>query len=476
MSENKASFLARISNYPVLTVFILFLIGLTVIFINNYQLSQKIIKNSSEQFSDEFLTITAIVGKVYASEVVKRAKKGGILASHEYKKHPGAIPVPATFNLLLSEEISKAKTGVKSYLYSDYPFTHRGKATHKDTFQRNALTNLQKTPTEPYYSYEQINGVNYLRYAKAVIMKETCVTCHNSHPQSPKTDWEVGQVRGVREVNVPLQSSAKIIETGLWTNASIMILVTLLLLSFIWIAIRQLRKSLLEVKQTNKELEEKKRELDITNIALERFVPYGFLGHIGKHNITEVELGDNIEKELTVLFSDIRSFTNISESLSPKDNFNFINDYLGLVSPIVRKHNGFIDKFIGDAVMALFITPDDAIAASIEMLNELKKFNLIKRDYKTPPIEIGIGLNTGKMMLGTIGEINRMDGTVISDAVNLASRLQDLTKKYKTPVLISEATHNNLSDSRKSNLSLVDTVTVRGKTKPVDIYGYSTKQ
>ena len=142
---------------------------------------------------------------------------------------------------------------------------------------------------------------------------------------------------------------------------------------------------------------------------------------VGKPRIVDVELGDNKRKEMSILFSDIRSFTTLSESMSPDENFAFINAYLEHVGPVIRDHDGFIDKYIGDAIMALFISADDALRAGLSMLDALEQFNAGRRATGRQPIAIGIGINTGSLMLGTIGERHRMDGTVISDAVNLAA-------------------------------------------------------
>ncbi|MDX1960540.1 MAG: 7TM diverse intracellular signaling domain-containing protein [Leptospiraceae bacterium] len=186
----------------------------------------------------------------------------------------------------------------------------------------------------------------------------------------------------------------------------------------------------------------------ITSYA--RFVPEQLLTFLGKDIITKVGLGDSIQKDMTILFSDIRAFTSISETLSPSENFGFINSYLETMGPIIRKHNGFIDKYIGDAIMALFPQkPSDAIDASIEMLEELHKLNVRRKAKGFIPISIGIGIHTGSQMLGIIGEKERMEGTVISDVVNTASRLEGLTKAYSTALLISEDVLKGVEDKSK---------------------------
>lgn len=211
-------------------------------------------------------------------------------------------------------------------------------------------------------------------------------------------------------------------------------------------------------------------DLKQTNLSIERFVPHAFLTIVGKPSIVEVELGDNKRENMTVLFSDIRNFTTLSESMTPDENFAFINAYLERMGPVIRAHNGFIDKYIGDAIMALFTSADDALGAGLAMFEALDQFNVERRAAGLAPIAIGIGLNSGSLMLGTIGEKHRMDGTVISDAVNLASRIEDLTKAYHVGLLISEYTYEQLADPKAYDIRPIDVVVVKGKTRPVTIF------
>ncbi|MEG3972906.1 AAA family ATPase, partial [Microcoleus sp. T2B6] len=170
-------------------------------------------------------------------------------------------------------------------------------------------------------------------------------------------------------------------------------------------------------------------ELFLLNQAYERFVPNQFLQFLDKSSIIDVELGDQVQLEMSVLFSDIRDFTTLSETMTPKDNFRFINSYLSRMEPVINENNGFIDKYIGDAIMALFSgEANNAVKAGIAMLHCLVEYNQNRANSGYGPIQIGIGINTGTLMLGTVGGQNRMEGTVISDAVNLASRVESLTK------------------------------------------------
>ncbi len=212
-------------------------------------------------------------------------------------------------------------------------------------------------------------------------------------------------------------------------------------------------------------------QLSRVNIAYSNFVPLEFLQLLEKDSIVDVRLGDHVQKRMAVLFADIRSFTTLSENMSPKDNFEFINAYLGGVSPVIRKHHGFIDKYIGDAIMALFPeNADDAVQAAIEIHRQLVKFNQEREQFSLQPIKIGIGLHIGTLMLGTIGEEKRMEGTVISDAVNLASRLEGLTKMYGASILVSEAFLNELTHLHQYDYRFLGKVRVKGKKAPVDVY------
>jgi adenylate cyclase len=226
-----------------------------------------------------------------------------------------------------------------------------------------------------------------------------------------------------------------------------------------------------EQSKLNQDLEKSlDAELELTD-AYGRFVPHQFLNLLGYESIIDVNLGDHVQQEMSVLFSDIRDFTALSETMTPQENFNFINSYLSRMEPAITNNNGFIDKYIGDAIMALFSDfADDAVKAGIAMLNILVLYNQYRQKSNYVPIRIGIGINTGTLMLGTIGGKSRMDSTVISDAVNLASRIEGLTKEYGVPLLISHATFERLHNPTDYAIRIVDKVQVKGKSQFVTVY------
>jgi class 3 adenylate cyclase len=206
-------------------------------------------------------------------------------------------------------------------------------------------------------------------------------------------------------------------------------------------------------------------------VVYERFVPKEFLKNLNIEDIADVKLGDNAELSMSILFSDIRNFTTLSEEMTPEQSFKFINSYLNQMGPVIRRHNGFIDKFIGDAIMALFDkSADDAVRGAMGMLRKLVEYNEDRKRAGYVPIRIGIGINTGTLRLGTIGERDRIQGTVISDAVNVAFRIEGMTKMYGVSLLISDVTYRSLENPSKYRLRKIDRVKAKGKTEPVTIW------
>lgn len=203
--------------------------------------------------------------------------------------------------------------------------------------------------------------------------------------------------------------------------------------------------------------------IQATSAAVRRFVPAAFLAHLGKEDVLEVHRGEATAREMTVLFADIRGFTGLSEKLGPEQTFAFMNDYHALMGPVIAERGGFINQYYGDGIMALFDEADGAVEAAREMLAALETFN-----EGHEPIAIGIGLHTGEVMLGTIGDERRLDTGVIGDAVNTASRIQELTKAHGRALLLSEATRDALEDDAK--LEEVATVTPRGKSEAITLW------
>jgi len=215
-----------------------------------------------------------------------------------------------------------------------------------------------------------------------------------------------------------------------------------------------------------------KREQKIRNI-FQKYVPKDVIEQFLK-SPEGMLVGEN--RDLSILFSDIRSFTTISESMKPDELVNSLNRYFEAMVEIMYRHHGIVDKYIGDAIMGLFGAPvkheDDALAsvqAALEMRDALDVFNERQRAGGFPEFHTGVGINFGEVTVGNIGTEKKMDYTVIGDNVNLASRLEGLTKQYHQGIIISESLHERVKD--KVPCRLLDLVTVKGKTRGVKIYG-----
>jgi len=207
------------------------------------------------------------------------------------------------------------------------------------------------------------------------------------------------------------------------------------------------------------------------NQSASRFIPKEYLSFLKKDSLVDIKLGDHVTDEMTVMFSDLRSFTAISENMTPQQNFDFINAYLGRVSPMVRKNGGFIVKYLGDGIMAIFPgNADSGVQAGIDKLNQVNNYNITRIKQNRLPIGIGIGLNTGHMMVGMVGETDRMQGDAFSDDVNLTSRVEGLTKFYNISFIITAATKKALIDCSQYNIRFLDKVQVQGKKKTLVLY------
>ena len=254
-------------------------------------------------------------------------------------------------------------------------------------------------------------------------------------------------------------------ETKDFTAAELKLLTTIALQSAVAIESAQLYQKGLRAA--------KEREEAITAIhkVSQKFVPNEFIKSLGKDRITEVSLGDLVEKEVTVMFVDIRDFTTISENLNPKDNFLFINSFNKRMGPIIRKNDAFIMQYLGDGFMALFPNgAQHALRAAVAMNKELENFNRERRAKNRLPIKIGIGMQNGNLIMGITGDIDRLDAAIISDTVNTASRIEGLSKHFGTNILVTQDCIDNLTQAEEFNFRFLGPVRVKGKQKPIELY------
>ena len=229
----------------------------------------------------------------------------------------------------------------------------------------------------------------------------------------------------------------------------------------------------LMIKNINSSIQEIKLQKD----AFYRFVPEEFLKILERDSATDINLGDKIIDDMTILFSDIRSFTTISETIPPEEVYEFLNEYFQLISPLIVAGGGFIDKYMGDGIMAIFAnrtnkkdSADSSIHTSISLIKELEKYNQKRMLKGKEPIRIGIGINTGELIIGTVGTKDRLSTTVVGNTVNLASRLESITLKYSTEIIVSASTIATLKDHSLVRYREIDTIIAKGMTSPCEIY------
>ncbi len=202
-----------------------------------------------------------------------------------------------------------------------------------------------------------------------------------------------------------------------------------------------------------------------------KFVPFEFIRSLGKTNLTQVNLGDQVEREVTVLFADIREFTSLSEDLSPAENFLFVNGFNKRMGPIIRRNHGFINQYLGDGFMAIF--PDgsqNALLASVEMHKALGDYNQERSGKGRSPIRIGIGMQMGRLIMGITGDNERMDAAIISDTVNTAARIESLSKHYGTSILLTEDCLQQLDQDDAFDFRYLGLVQIKGKQTPLKIF------
>jgi class 3 adenylate cyclase/HAMP domain-containing protein len=205
--------------------------------------------------------------------------------------------------------------------------------------------------------------------------------------------------------------------------------------------------------------------------AFARFFPTEYLNFFSKSSITEINLGDCISKEMAVMFADIRQFTGLAENMPPQELANFMNTYLQKISPEIRRHHGFVIKFIGDCIMAVFPeNVEDALDASLAQFEKIREYNVELEQAGSAPIAIGMGLHVGQMMIGIIGEPTRLQGDVLSDTVNLAARLEGISKVYGAQLLMSEGVMEQLTHPERYQPRFLDRVMVKGRVEPLNIY------
>jgi signal transduction histidine kinase/CheY-like chemotaxis protein len=251
--SNVSGFVLR--NRIVLVLTIIFCAATAATLWHFSRLSQQLIESSALQTASQYADALKELRKLYTSEVTDRLVGHGIQVTHDYATKEGAVPLPATFSMELSERISEQSTGMHARLYSDFPFPWRKDGGPRDDFEREAIRQLRQLPDQPFYRFEDFQGRKSLRYAVAdQRMTAGCVSCHNTHPDSPKTNWKLGDVRGVLEITRPLDRIIAQTHASLRDTFALMATIGILGLSGLALVISRLRKN--QALQTAKEVAE----------------------------------------------------------------------------------------------------------------------------------------------------------------------------------------------------------------------------
>jgi len=383
----------------------------------------------------------------YGSNVVGRIldAPGSTQVTHNYEAIPGAIPIPATLSIELGRVISEQQQNISYRFVSDFPFKNR--APHNlDAFEASALAALRKNPNQQLTQVSSSVFSDRVRLIAPVVMGAACGSCHNAHPESPKRDWKVGDVRGIQEITISQAIRSNIFSFKYLLAYFILVAVT----GFTFIAVQ--RRQAATIRGMNRELENTNQFLAALSSKISRYLSPQIYKSIFSG---EKDVAIHTErKKLTIFFSDIKDFTAATERLQPEAFTLLLNEYFTEMSAIALKHGGTIDKFIGDAILIFFGDPEtkgeaeDARAClrmAAEMQQRLAELHVKWRKAGVEqPFRARMGINTGFCNVGNFGSADRMDYTAIGAEVNLAARLQSIAEpghiviSYETYALVRD--------------------------------------
>jgi hypothetical protein len=213
------------------------------------RLSSNLVESAALQGTILYSETLTELSTFYGSQIVERVKPHGIEITHDFETKPGAIPIPAMFTIEFGKHIGTKIPGMQIRLYSEYPFSFRKDGGPKDSFEKEALIQLRQQPDKPFYRFEDFQGRSSLRYATAVRLKAGCVVCHNTHPESPKTDWKAGDVRGIQEIIRPLDNTVAETRAGLKDTFFLLAAMGLLGLCGLALMIDRMRRSSAELEK-----------------------------------------------------------------------------------------------------------------------------------------------------------------------------------------------------------------------------------
>ena len=231
-------------------------------------------------------------------------------------------------------------------------------------------------------------------------------------------------------------------------------------------------ESALLYEKTVREALEREESMRRIHEVTSKFVPFEFIRALGRNSLTDLRLGDHVERTVTVLFTDVRDYTSRAEQMSPEESFNFVSELNGFIGPIIRQNRGFVNQYLGDGVMAIFPgKADDALKAAIGIQKAIELYN--NKQAQKPlhhKVKVGIGMHTGSLIMGITGDHQRMEAATISDTVNTAARIEGLTKTHKASIILTKETLNAVAKPADFNIQHLGDVQLKGKMAPVSIY------
>ena len=423
----------------------------------------------SRQAGDLSSVITGI-RSYYATNVVGRilaAHGKDTKLAHNYEQIPGAIPIPATLSLELGRVISERQDNITYRFVSDLPFKNRP-AHEMDDFEQSALASLRKAPDQNITEVLRSGFSNTFRLVTPIVMAPACVTCHNAHPESPKHDWKIGDVRGIQEVIITQPFAANIFSFKYLLIYFFLVAVTGI--AFLTMQHRQARV----IRAFNRELESANEFLANVSMKISRYLSPQIYKSIfsGQRDVVV----HTERKRLTIFFSDIKDFTATTERLQPEALTEMLNEYLTEMSSIALQHGGTVDKFIGDAILVFFGDPEtkgaveDAKACLRMAMDMQRRLGELKSKWRgegtEEPFVVRMGINTGFCNVGNFGSNDRMDYTIIGAEANLAARLQSIAEGGK--IVISYETFALVQDIVAA--SPLPAITMKGISRDVVPY------
>lgn len=465
----------------VLVLTLMFCIGVGIALANMSRLSSSLIEDQAVQNAALYIESFNQAINLYSSAAVDRAKLvPGIDVTHAYLSKPGAIPLPSTFAIELGKQISDQDSEIAARFYSDYPFPWRkAEGGSKDTFEKEALTYLRQDPQGRFFRQENKQGHAVLRYGEASIMKPSCVACHNTHPDSPKKDWEVGDVGGVWEITQPLDHWVSKVNNSLRGTFAMLSGFSVLGISGLTLVFGKLRQNTKElegrVQERTADLAQANGDLEKRN-QLIRQVFGRYMSDDVVANLLEkpegLKLGGD-RRKITILTSDLRGFTSLSERLPPEEVIHVLNLYLEYMADTIDRYQGTIDEFMGDGILVLFGAPtpreDDAlraVACACAMQLAMGAVNERMKQMGLSPLTMGIGINTGEVVVGNIGSEKRTKYGIVGSPVNLTYRIESYTRGGQ--ILIAEATFKAAGSAVR--ISGKKQVQPKGVQQPITIY------